>query len=73
MISSRHEPCHLDAIGFANFHKPQPGSARYLEIIGMAMAWDHRVSNNAISGIMANLHNTHYGGATRSRTLRVRR
>ena len=54
------KPCHLDARDFANSPKPNPDPRGYLKVIGTGMAWEHRVRNNAVLGVLASLHSAHY-------------
>jgi len=61
MIASRYETMPSRSRDFANSPKPNPDPPGYLEVIGMGMAWDHRVRNNAVLGVLASLQNAYYG------------
>jgi hypothetical protein len=49
------KPCHLDARDFANSPKPNPDPAGSLEVIGIDMAWNHRIRNNGVLGVLVGL------------------
>jgi hypothetical protein len=54
------KPCHLDARDSASFPGFNPDQPGYLEMIGMAMAWDYRIRHNAGLGrsILRNVKKT---------------